>query len=81
MQNETSQKMIRLMIVDDQPLIRRGLSMMLGAESDIEVVATAEDGQQAIDLALEYSPDVIIMDLQMPVTSGCLLYTSPSPRD
>lgn len=70
MQNETSQKMIRLMIVDDQPLIRRGLSMMLGAESDIEVVATAEDGQQAIDLALEYSPDVIIMDLQMPVTSG-----------
>ena len=70
MQNETSQKMIRLMIVDDQPLIRRGLSMMLGAESDIEVVATAEDGQQAIDLALEHSPDVIIMDLQMPGISG-----------
>ena len=70
MQNETSKKMIRLMIVDDQPLIRRGLSMMLGAESDIEVVATAEDGQHAIDLALEHSPDVIIMDLQMPGTSG-----------
>lgn len=61
---------IRLMIVDDQPLIRRGLAMMLDAESDIEIVATAADGQQAIEMALEAKPDVIVMDLQMPGTNG-----------
>ncbi len=67
---DSPQHIIRLVIVDDQPLIRRGLAMMLGSEPDIEVVATAEDGQQAIDIALETSPDVIIMDLQMPGTDG-----------
>lgn len=61
---------IRLVIVDDQPLIRRGLAMMLGAEPDIEVVGTAKDGEEAIEVALETSPDVIVMDLQMPGTSG-----------
>ena len=61
---------IRLMIVDDQPLIRRGLAMMLDTESDIEIVATAADGQQAIEAALEFEPDVIIMDLQMPGING-----------
>ena len=67
---DSSQHTIRLVIVDDQPLIRRGLAMMLGSEPDIEVVATAKDGQQAIEIALETSPDVIIMDLQMPGTDG-----------
>jgi len=61
---------IRLMIVDDQPLIRRGLAMMLDTESDIEIVATAADGQQAIEAALEFEPDVVIMDLQMPGING-----------
>ena len=61
---------IRLMIVDDQPLIRRGLAMMLDTESDIEIVATAADGQQAIEAALQFEPDVIIMDLQMPGING-----------
>lgn len=67
---DSSQRTIRLVIVDDQPLIRRGLAMMLGSEPDIDVVATAQDGQQAIEIALETSPDVIIMDLQMPGTDG-----------
>ena len=67
MKNEVT---IRLMIVDDQPLIRRGLAMMLDTESDIEIVATAADGQQAIEAALEFEPDVVIMDLQMPGISG-----------
>lgn len=58
------------MIADDQPLIRRGLAMMLGAEPDIDIVATVKDGQQAIDTALDLVPDVIVMDLQMPGTSG-----------
>lgn len=70
MAGDKTEQTIRLMIADDQPLIRRGLAMMLGAEPDIEIVATVEDGQQAIDVALKQRPDVIIMDLQMPGTSG-----------
>lgn len=70
MPDENTDETIRLMIADDQRLIRRGLAMMLGAEPDIEIVATVEDGQQAIDVAFELVPDVIVMDLQMPGTSG-----------
>jgi DNA-binding NarL/FixJ family response regulator len=61
---------LRLLIVDDQPLIRRGLSMMLAAESGVEVVGQAADGAEAIDRALVTSPDVVVMDLQMPGVSG-----------
>lgn len=61
---------IRLMIVDDQPLILRGLSMILGTEGDIEVVAQAVDGLDAIEKALATRPDVVVMDLQMPRASG-----------
>lgn len=61
---------IRLLIADDQPLIRRGLAMMLGAEAGIEVIGQAADGVEAIDGALAHRPDVIIMDLQMPRASG-----------
>jgi DNA-binding NarL/FixJ family response regulator len=61
---------IRLMVVDDQPLIRRALTMMLGTEPDIEIVAEAGDGVEAIDAALAARPDVVIMDLQMPRASG-----------
>ena len=68
--HQVCEQIIRLLIVDDQPLIRRGLAMMLGAEPDIEVVATAKDGEQAIEFSLDHSPDVIVMDLQMPGTSG-----------
>ena len=58
------------MIVDDQPLILRGLSMILGTEDDIEVVAQAVDGLDAIEKALATRPDVVVMDLQMPRASG-----------
>ena len=61
---------IRLLIVDDQPLIRRGLAMILAAEKDLQIVGQAGDGDQAIALALAERPDVVIMDLQMPLTSG-----------
>lgn len=63
---------LRLLIVDDQPLIRRGLAMMLDAEADIEVVGQAADGVEAIEQALAKRPDVIVMDLQMPRTSGVM---------
>jgi DNA-binding NarL/FixJ family response regulator len=61
---------LRLLIVDDQPLIRRGLAMMLAAEPGIEIVGQAADGLEAIELALATSPDVVVMDLQMPRASG-----------
>ncbi|BDI06756.1 response regulator transcription factor [Sphaerotilus microaerophilus] len=61
---------LRLLIVDDQPLIRRGLAMMLATETGITVVGQAADGQEAIDQALTSAPDVIVMDLQMPRVSG-----------
>lgn len=61
---------LRLLIVDDQPLIRRGLAMMLGTEPGIEVVGQAADGLEAIELADRTRPDVVVMDLQMPRASG-----------
>lgn len=61
---------MRLLIVDDQPLIRRGLAMMLATEPGIEVVGQAADGVEAIEQALATLPDVIVMDLQMPRASG-----------
>jgi len=61
---------IRLMVADDQPVILRGLSMILDAEPDIEVVAQAKDGLEAERIALEIVPDVIVMDLNMPGQGG-----------
>lgn len=61
---------LRLLIADDQPLIRRGLAMMLATEVGISVIGQACDGQEAIDLALADAPDVVVMDLQMPRISG-----------
>lgn len=61
---------LRLLIVDDQPLIRRGLAMMLDTENDIEVVGQAVDGLDAIEQALARRPDIVVMDLQMPRASG-----------
>lgn len=61
---------LRLLIVDDQPLIRRGLAMMLATEPGIEVLGQACDGLDAIEQALRLQPDVVVMDLQMPRASG-----------
>lgn len=61
---------LRLLIVDDQPLIRRALSLTLGEQPDIEVVGEASDGHDAINKAASLEPDVIVMDLQMPHVSG-----------
>jgi DNA-binding NarL/FixJ family response regulator len=61
---------LRLLIVDDQPLIRRGLAMMLATEPGITVVGQAADGIDAVAQALASRPDVVVMDLQMPRASG-----------
>lgn len=62
--------MIRLIIADDQAVVRAGLSVILGAEEDIEVVGEAVDGAEAIELARELRPDVVCMDIRMPGTDG-----------
>lgn len=67
---DTPKAPLRLLIADDQPLIRRALAMTLGVEGDIEVVGQAVDGADAIEQALALRPDVVVMDLQMPRASG-----------
>ncbi|HEY1117324.1 MAG TPA: response regulator transcription factor [Acidimicrobiales bacterium] len=61
---------IRVMICDDHALFRRGLIMVLEAEDDIEVVAEAEDGEDAVEKAVEFVPDVVLMDVRMPGVNG-----------
>jgi DNA-binding NarL/FixJ family response regulator len=60
----------RVLIVDDQELARAGLNMILRAEPDIEIVGEAADGEQAIEQAGRLLPDVILMDIRMPVLNG-----------
>jgi DNA-binding NarL/FixJ family response regulator len=62
--------MIRVLLVDDHGLIRAGLVGLLETAADIEVIGEAADGQQAVDLALSSDPDVVLMDLSMPVLDG-----------
>ena len=61
---------IRVMICDDHALFRRGLIMVLEAEDDIAVVAEAEDGEDAVEKAVEHIPDVVLMDVRMPGVDG-----------
>jgi DNA-binding NarL/FixJ family response regulator len=62
--------LVRVAVVDDQALVRAGFRMLLDAEDDVEVVGEAEDGDRAIDLCLRTRPDVVLMDVRMPVLDG-----------
>ena len=62
--------MIRVLIADDQAIVRDGLVTLLGLLDDLEIVGEAPDGEQAVRLALETRPDVVLMDLRMPVLDG-----------
>lgn len=62
--------MIRVLLVDDQPLIRSGFRALLDLEEDIEVVAEAADGNEGLALARQHLPDVALIDVQMPVVDG-----------
>ena len=61
---------IKVLIADDQALVRDGITAILESESDIDVVGEAADGQQAVELCTQARPDVVLMDIQMPVLDG-----------
>lgn len=61
---------IRVVVADDQSAVREGLELLLGTMPGIEVVAVAANGQAALDLVAEHNPDVVLMDLNMPVCNG-----------
>ena len=61
---------IRIILVDDHEIVRAGLRMLLQAQTDIEIVGEAENGQQAMQLCHEKKPDVVIMDITMPLLNG-----------
>jgi DNA-binding NarL/FixJ family response regulator len=62
--------MIRLILVDDQNLIRRGLRALLSTDSELEVIGEGENGQEAIDLVSTLQPDIVLMDIRMPIMDG-----------
>ena len=74
---------IRVLVVDDDPLVRSALTLMLGGQSDIEVVGEAGNGETGLALVTDLSPDVVLMDIRMPVMDGLeatrALHQRPSP--
>lgn len=62
--------MIRVLVVDDHSMVRAGLQQLLGSAQDIEVAGLAGNGEEAVQLADQLHPDVVLMDLQMPVMDG-----------
>ncbi|MFQ6677724.1 MAG: response regulator [Fidelibacterota bacterium] len=63
-------KRIRVLLADDHAIVRDGIKMLLSEEKDIKVIAEAENGDMAIQMAREHCPDVILMDISMPVLNG-----------
>ena len=61
---------VKVLVADGQALFRRGLSVVLSASQDIEVIGEAADGEEAVAKAHELSPDVVLMDVRMPRLSG-----------
>lgn len=61
---------IRVLIVDDHPMVRRGLKSLLSSYSDIEIIGEAGDGVTALDKAVQLTPDIVLLDIQMPELDG-----------
>jgi two-component system NarL family response regulator len=84
-QSNTSGAKIRILIADDHPFFLDGLTANLEAEPDMSVVARAADGRQAVELCREHAPDVVLIDLRMPVMNGVeaireIVVCSPASR-
>lgn len=62
--------MIRVVLVDDQALFRAGIRMLVGSQADLEIVGEAADGREAVDVVRRARPDVVLMDIRMPVMDG-----------
>nr|WP_042186948.1 response regulator transcription factor [Kibdelosporangium sp. MJ126-NF4]CEL17694.1 DNA-binding response regulator, LuxR family [Kibdelosporangium sp. MJ126-NF4]CTQ91080.1 DNA-binding response regulator, LuxR family [Kibdelosporangium sp. MJ126-NF4] len=62
--------MIRVVLADDESMIRAGIAAILGSDQDIEVVGQAEDGRGAVDQVVRHQPDIAVLDIQMPVLDG-----------
>jgi DNA-binding NarL/FixJ family response regulator len=76
---------IGVLVVDDQSMVREGFAALLAAQGDIEVLGTAGDGQEAVELARKVAPDVVLMDVRMPRLDGIeatkiLLAEEPAPK-
>jgi PAS domain S-box-containing protein len=67
---ETGENKIRILVVEDHTVVRQGICALLISHSDIEIVGEADDGQEAVDKARQLQPDVILMDINMPVMDG-----------
>ncbi len=61
---------VRVLLADDDVLVRAGLRMVLDSQPDLDVVGEADDGEQAVELALELRPDIVLMDIRMPRVDG-----------
>jgi DNA-binding NarL/FixJ family response regulator len=61
---------VRVLVVDDQRLIREGIASLLGIQEGVQVIGTAPDGQEAVEQVLALAPDVVLMDVRMPVMDG-----------
>ncbi|SFI55602.1 response regulator [Planctomicrobium piriforme] len=70
MSDQVKQDVIRVVCVDDHPLVRKGIASILHNEQDMELIAEAENGQDAVELYRKYQPDVMLLDLRMPVLDG-----------
>jgi DNA-binding NarL/FixJ family response regulator len=79
LENINEDEMIKLLLVDDQPIIRQGLRMRLLMEPDIEVIGEASSGEQALMLVKSLAPDIVLMDVEMPTMDG--ISTTAALRD
>ncbi|MBD3885698.1 response regulator transcription factor [Phormidium tenue FACHB-886] len=71
----TSAPLIQLLIAEDHAVVREGLVAIIKDEKDMAIVAQAENGQQAVDLYRQYQPDIVLMDLRMPILEGVAAIT------
>lgn len=64
--------MIEVLVADDHAIVRSGIKLLINGQSDLNVIGEAEDGEEAVNMALEKCPDIVIMDLNMPKKSGLI---------